>query len=136
MRRTPRAWYPGPVMTPERVSLDELLAAARRLPRKAQAELAETLLRDAEVRNVEPAGQPALTLLHGISETELCALASAVVAPGRQRRMKALLRKNARAELSDAEQRELSALLEEADRIALLKAKAAYTLLGHRSRLG
>src|SRR5262245_28213170 len=114
--------------TPERAYLDELLTAARRLPRKAQAGLAETLLRDAQARDVEPAGQPALTLLHGLGETELCALASAVVAPGRQRRMKALLRKNARADLSDAERRELSALLEEADRIALLKAKAAYTL--------
>jgi len=113
---------------PERVNLDDLLAAARRLPRKAQAELAETLLREAEGSRVEPASQPVLTLLHGISETELVALSSAVVAPGRQRRMKALLRKNARAELGDAERRELDALLEEADRIALLKAKAAYTL--------
>jgi len=113
---------------PERVNLDEILAAARRLPRKAQAELAETLLREAEPPSVDPAGQSALTLLHGMSETELVALSSAVVAPGRLRRMKALLRKNARAELGGAERRELDALLEEADRIALLKAKATYTL--------
>jgi len=112
----------------DRANLDEILAAARRLPPKAQAELAETLLREAEAGSVEPACHPVLTLLHGISETELCTLASAVVAPRRQRRMKALLRKNAQAELRDAERRELDALLEEADGIALLKAKAAYTL--------
>jgi hypothetical protein len=114
--------------TPDRVSLNEILAAARRLPPNAQAELAETLLRGAEAPPAEPAGQPALTLLHGMSERELVALSSAVVAPGRQRRMKALLRKHAQAELEKAEQHELDALLEEADRIALLKAKAAYTL--------
>ena len=113
---------------PDRVNLDEILAAARRLPRNAQAELAETLLRGTEAPTVGPAGQPALTLLHGMSESELVALSSAVVAPGRQRRMKALLRKNAQAALSDAEQHELDTLLEETDRIALLKAKAAYTL--------
>jgi hypothetical protein len=114
--------------TPHPASLDEVLAAARRLPRKAQAELAQTLLRDAGAPSVEPAGQPALETLRGMSETELVALSSAVVAPGRQRRMRALLRKNAAGELSDGERRELDALLEETDRIALLKAKAAYTL--------
>lgn len=114
--------------TPDRVDLAEILAAARRLPRNAQAELAETLLRGVEAPAAEPAGPPALTRLLGMSERELVALSSAVVAPGRQRRMKALLRKNAQANLEDAEQQELDALLEEADRIALLKAKAAYTL--------
>lgn len=114
--------------TSDRVNLEEILAAARRLPLNAQAELAETLLRGAEAPTVERAGQPALALLHGMSERELVALSSAVVAPGRQRRMKALLRKSAQADLEDAEQQELDALLEEADRIALLKAKAAYTL--------
>jgi len=116
---------------PERVTLDEILAAARRLPRNAQAELAETLLRETEtptVNTVDAAGQPPLTRLHGMSDRELVALSSAVVAPSRQRRMKALLRKNAQAELEDTERHELSALLEEANRIALLKAKAAYTL--------
>jgi hypothetical protein len=113
---------------PDRLNLDEIIAAAQRLSRNAQAELAETLLSGVEAKAVEPAGQPPLTMLHGMSERELVALSSGVVAPGRQRRMKALLRKNARSELGDAEQQELDALLEEADRIALLKAKAAYTL--------
>jgi integrase len=105
-------------------SLDEVLAAARRLPRKAQAELAEQLLRDA----AEPAGGAPLEMLHGMGEHEFLALANAIVAPGRQRRMKVLLRKNERGQLRDEERRDLDALLQEADRIALLKAKAAYTL--------
>jgi hypothetical protein len=116
------------VTMPDLMNLKEILAAARRLPRNAQAELAETLLRDAGAPAVEPTGQPALETLCGMSETELIALSSAVVAPGRQRRMRALLRKNARGELRDGERQELDALLEEADRIALLKARAAYTL--------
>ena len=114
--------------TPVSPSLEEILAAARRLPKGAQAELAEMLLRDAAAPTLEAAGQAPLEILRGMSETELVALSSAVVAPGRQRRMKALLRKNERGELSEAERGELDALLEEADRIALLKAKATYTL--------
>jgi hypothetical protein len=109
-------------------NLEEILAAARRLPRNAQAELAETLLRD-PMGSAEAPGQPGLEMLRGVSETELAALSSAVVAPGRQRRMRALLRKNSRGELGDEERKELEGLLEEADRIALLKAKAAYTLV-------
>ncbi|WP_437961782.1 hypothetical protein WME76_20495 [Sorangium sp. So ce119] len=108
--------------------LETILAAARRLPRKAQAELAETLLREAGAPAVEPSGQPGLEALRGMSETELVALSSSVVAPGRQRRMKALLRRNSRGELDEGERQELDALLEEVDRIALLKARAAYTL--------
>jgi hypothetical protein len=113
---------------PDSVSLNEILAAARRLPRRAQAELAETLLRDAGAPAIEPSGQPGLETLRGMSETELVALSSAVIAPGRQRRMRALLRKNTRGELGDGERQELDTLLEEADRIALLKARAAYAL--------
>jgi hypothetical protein len=111
---------------PHPANLEEILAAARRLPRKAQAEPAETLLRD--TAGPEPAVQPALETLRGMSETELLALSGAIVAPGRQQRMRALLRKNTRGELGDGERKELDALLDEADRIALLKAKAAYTL--------
>jgi hypothetical protein len=107
-------------------NLEEILAAARRLPRTAQAELAETLLRDTAA--LEPGSPPALETLRGMSETELAALSGAIVAPGRQQRMKALLRKNTREELDEGERDELDTLLEQADRIALLKAKAAYTL--------
>lgn len=112
-------------ITPRFKNVENLLAAARRLPRQAQAELAEVLLREAG----EPAGHPVLETLRGMSEADLVALAGGIVAPGRQRRMKALLRKNEQNELGETERRELDALLEEADRLALLKAKAAYTLV-------
>jgi hypothetical protein len=120
------------MMTPHPASLEEILDAARRLPRKAQAELAERLLRDAAMPGTEPSEQPGLEVLSGMSETELVTLSRAVIAPGRQRRMKALLRKNASGDLSARDRQDLDALLEEADRIALLKARAAYTL----ARLG
>ncbi len=113
-------------MTSRTPHLDEILAAARQLPRKAQAALAETLLRDAA--GDVPPEQPGLLPLPGMSETELVALSRAVLAPGRQRRMKTLLHKSAAAALSERDQQELDALLEEADRIALLKARAMYTL--------
>ena len=45
--------------TPDRVNLDEILAAARRLPRNAQAELAETLLRGTEAPTAAPGDKPA-----------------------------------------------------------------------------
>ena len=108
--------------------LDDILAAARRLPRKAQVELVKALLHEDAV----PAGDEPLETLGGMSETELRTLAGAVVVPGRQRRMSTLLRKNARGELKEAERGELDALLEEVDRVALLKARASYTL----ARLG
>lgn len=114
---------------PAPTDLEEILAAARRLPRKVQAELAETLLRDTGGPSTEPPGQSGLEMLRGVNETELVALSSAVVAPERQRRMRALLRKNTRGELGDEERQELDKLVGEADRIALLKAKAAYTLV-------
>jgi len=106
------------------LNLEDILEAARRLPRKAQVELVEALLRDES--GPTRSGPP--EMLPGMSETELRALANAVVAPGQQRRMKALLGRNARGEATEEEQRELDVLLEEADRVALLKARAAYTL--------
>lgn len=106
------------------LKLEDILDAARRLPRKAQVELVQALLRDIP----GPARTAPLEILPGMSEVELRALASSVVAPGRQRRMKALLRRNTNGEATEEEQRELDALLEEADRVALLKARATYTL--------
>jgi hypothetical protein len=107
-----------------RLNVESILAAARRLPRQAQAELAELLLHGTG----ESAGQPALEMLRGMSAADLVSLADGAVAPGRQRRMKLLLRKNEQGKIGEAEQQELDELLDEADRIALLKAKAAYTL--------
>lgn len=104
------------------LSPSDILAAARQLPRKAQTELAEALLHESGA----PGGS--LEPLHGMSAPDLRALSSAILAPGHQRRLKTLLRKNRADSLSEGEQTELDALLEESDRVALLKARAAYTL--------
>jgi len=106
------------------LSPSDVLAAARRLPRKAQTELAEALLCESDA----PSEPSSLEPLHGMSAMELRALANAILAPGHQRRLKALLRKNREGSLREGEQTELDALLEESDRVALLKARAAYTL--------
>jgi hypothetical protein len=71
---------------------------------------------------------PGLLPLPGMSDSELVALSRAVLASERQRRMKTLLQKSAATALSERNQQELDALMEEADRIALLKARAMYTL--------
>jgi hypothetical protein len=73
--------------------------------------------------------ESSLEILSGMSLGELKALADAILAPGRQRRLNALLRKNKTTALRKKESEELDELLEESDRIALLKAKAQYTLL-------
>lgn len=117
------------VTVPERrKKLEHVLTAARRLPTQAQAELAEVLLREAAARAAKAVGQPALEPLRGLSEGELVALATGVIAPARVRRMKALLRRNEQGDMPEKLRRELDELLEAADRMALLKAKAAYTL--------
>jgi hypothetical protein len=59
---------------------------------------------------------------------ELRALADAVVAPGSQQRLHDLLEKNRNSNLSPEEEQILDALLDEADQVALLKARARYTL--------
>jgi hypothetical protein len=105
-------------------SLRDVLAAARQLPPEARIELAEALLREGSA----PGKPPAVDVLVGMSDIELRALAGAVLAPGHQRRLRALLRKNREGSLRAAEQAEMDGLLEESDRVALLKARAAYTL--------
>ena len=112
-------------------SLSDVLTAARQLPPEARIELAEALLREGSA----PGGLPSIEALGGMSDIELRALAGAVLAPGHQRRLKLLLRKNREGKLQGAEQAELDGLLEESDRVALLKARAAYTLsrTGHPS---
>jgi len=63
-----------------------------------------------------------------MSLQELRALAEAVVAPDRQQQLKALLDKNQRGELSPEEQEALNELLTGVDQVALLKARARYTM--------
>jgi hypothetical protein len=55
--------------------------------------------------------------------------ADAIWAPGRPRLLKSFWPKNNTTALRKKESKELDELLEESDRIALLKAKAQYTLL-------
>lgn len=108
----------------DRPSLSEILNAARQLPPEARSELVQALLNDASTS----ASTPALEPLTGMSDTELRTLAGAVLAPGHQRRLKNLLRKNREGKLDDAGRRALDTLIEESDRMALLEARAAYTL--------
>lgn len=119
---------------------DKLLRAARKLPLDARSLLIETLLnetkptrRDATKHKTSGA---ALEALSGMNQGELQTLADAILAPGRQRRLRQLLRKNKAGRLSRLENNELDELLEESDRIALLKAKAQYTLQLSQNKAG
>lgn len=100
-----------------------ILTAARQLPKPSQAKLVSALLRDHST-----ASTPALEPLIGLSEAELHALADSVLASEHARRLKHLLRLQCENKLTPVLQAELDALLEESDRIALVKAKASYTL--------
>jgi hypothetical protein len=70
----------------------------------------------------------ALESLTGMGKAELSSLAASVLAPAHDRRLKPLLRLNCEKKLTGPLQAKLDALLEESDRIALVKAKAHYTL--------
>ena len=115
------------------VSLQDVLVAARKLPRQTQTELAELLLREAsealagESRAGATKTKPTLAPLSGLSVEELRALADAVLAPARQRRLQELLEKNREGKLTKVGRAELDELLAESDRVALVKAKATYT---------
>jgi hypothetical protein len=109
----------------------EVLKAARQLPLNDQVELAEALLRNLRsVLRLEPAvpAEEELTPLAGMTAEELQVLAEAVLAPGRQQQLQALLEKNRSGTLSPEEETILDRLLAEADRVALLKARALYTI--------
>lgn len=109
------------------LNFQQILTAARRLPRPSQVKLASTLLQESSVAEAAEA-TPALQPLTGLSEAELRALAESVLASRHARRLKHLLRLNREKKLTRALKAELDALLEESDRVALLKAKAQYTL--------
>lgn len=105
------------------LDFQQVLTAARQLPKPSQVELVSTLLKETSPGNGAP-----LQPLIGLSEAELRALAESVLAPRHARRMRQLLRMNRDAKLTRAQKAELDALLEESDRVAILKAKANYTL--------
>lgn len=113
------------------VSYGDVLNAAHRLPRDAQVELATALLRSVKPqprKKVSPASTAVLEPLPGMSIGELSALAEAIVAPGKQASLQALLEKNRGGALDQKEEATLDELLAQADQIGLLKARARYTL--------
>jgi hypothetical protein len=100
-----------------------ILIAARQLPKSSQAKLVSALLQENGAEHT-PAEEP----LTGLSAAELQALATSILAPGHAKRLTQLLRLNRERKLTDALQAELDTLLEASDRLAIVKAKAAYTL--------
>ena len=111
-------------------SYSEVLKAARQLPLEGQVEVAEALLRNLRFalrsKPTESIGE--LVPLSNMSLQELRVLAETVVAPDRQQQLKALLDKNRRGELSPEEQEAFNELLTGVDQVALLKARARYTM--------
>jgi hypothetical protein len=110
------------------LDFQQILMAARQLPKPSQVKLVSALLQDQG-----SAHAPTLEPLTGLSEAELSALTASVLAPAHARRLKQLLRLNREKKLTGTLQAELDALLEESDRIALVKAKANYTLSLHKA---
>ena len=107
------------MLTPD---FQKVLTAARQLPKPSQLELVTALLKGATPTI------PLLEPLIGLNEAELRALAESVLAPRYAKRLQQLLRLNREKKLTRALKAELNTLLEESDRVALLKAKARYTL--------
>lgn len=113
------------------ISYREVLASARRMPPDDQAELAAELLRGLRslLRTASnPVKDPALDPLPGLSLSELRTLSDAVVAPGHQSVLHALLEANRAGTLAADQEARLDNLLAQADEVALLKARARYTL--------
>ena len=113
------------------MSFSEVLGTVRQWPLEDQVGMAEELLRGfRSALKGQRAEQKVEDLipLSGLNAQELRALAEAVVAPDRQQRLKATLERNRRSDLSPQEQRELDNLLVEVDQVALLKARARYTI--------
>ena len=108
----------------EAVDFQQILIAARQLPKPSQVQLVSALLQE---QKSEP--HPPLEPLAGLTAAELRALADAMLAPAQAKRLKQLLRlQREKKKLPRALQAELDTLLEESDHVALVKAKASYTL--------
>jgi hypothetical protein len=104
---------------------------AQQLPPETQMELAETLLHNLRTilsgQEIQPK-QSELIPLVGLSPGELRTLAEAIVAADHQQQLQALLAKNREEKLTSEEKQTLDRLLAEADQVALLKARALYTM--------
>jgi hypothetical protein len=113
------------------VSYTDVLKAAYRLPRDAQVELAAALLRSVKPqprKKTQSTSAATLEPLRGMSIAELSTLAEAVVAPGKQASLQALLKKNRGGAIEPEEEAALDELLAQVDQVGLLKARAQYTL--------
>jgi len=112
------------------MSYTEVLKAAQQLPLEDQAGVAEALLRNLRfaLRSKPAESRGELAPLSNMNLQELRALTEAIMAPDRQQQLQALLDKNRRGELSPEEQESLDELLAEVDQVALLKARACYTM--------
>lgn len=110
---------------------NDILEQARQLPVSDQVELAEALLHNvhaAMLEAAEPGNGQNLVPLNGLSEEELQALANAVVSPEHQVQLQTLLAENRNRDLTAPQTEVLDSLLDEIDQVALLKARALYTL--------
>jgi len=109
----------------------KVLHMAQQLPTEAQLELVETLLlhlRSGASHSVRPSDGESLMPIFGLSQAELRALADAVVAADRQQHLQQLLEKNRAGALTADEASTLDGFLAETDQVALLKARALYTM--------
>jgi hypothetical protein len=105
------------------INYPDVLQVVRQLSTSDRWQLVETL-----VTEVEQLTTPHLIPLFGLSRFELQTLAEAIVAPDRQQELRLLLKKNRIGTLTKTEQTRLDDLLMEIDNVALLKARAMYTL--------
>lgn len=107
----------------------DVLTMAQQLPLRAQVELAEALLHTIRTSLPQSHGSQAQLLpLWFLTNEELKALADAIVAPERQQKIQVGLQKQRSRSITKSELHELDDLLKEADQVALLKARALYTL--------
>ena len=113
------------------ITYPQVLQDAQKLPPLMQFQLAETLLHDLRgvlATRLHAEERAELSPLFGLSRAELQTLAEAVVAPEHQARLRELLENNQGAPLPREDAAALDALLDEVDHVALLKARALYTL--------
>lgn len=113
-------------------SYSEVFEVARQWPPVEQVGLAEALLHNVRSTWQEKAdvasGDDSLRPLSGMTLPELQVLANAVVSAAQQERLQELLGKNGIGELSTEEAIALDVLLDAVDQVAMLKARAMYTL--------
>ncbi len=120
------------------MTYSELVAQIQQLSLKHQLRLVQTVTEHVGHHFSLPkqASQTHLRPLIGLDRAELHALAEAIVSPDHQADLHTLLRKNSEELLSDTESHRLDDLLTEVDQMALLKAKALYTLKLYDYMLG